>query len=106
MKKVRVENFEKGMILARDVCGTSGSVLLGNGTPLSAALGRRLKNWGIDFVYVEGEEETEEHTTAADATPKEIKAHLEKKFSRVIDNPIMQQIFTAVYQYRIRKGLR
>jgi hypothetical protein len=106
VKKIRVEEFEKGMTLARDVCGTSGSVLLGTGTPLSAALGRRLKNWGIDFVYVEGEEEAEEHQTRADATPEEIKTHLRDKFSRVLNEPIMQRVFTAVYQYRIRKGAR
>jgi hypothetical protein len=104
MKKVRVEDFEKGMALARDVCGTSGSVLLGKGTQLSAALGRRLKNWGIDFVYVEGEEEEEERETEAGATPEEIKTHLRDKFSNVLENPVMQKIFTAVYQYRIRKG--
>lgn len=104
MKRVLVEEIEKDMILARDVCGTNGNILLGCGTHLSPAMGRRLKNWGIDFVHIEGEEEATSEEDSASSSPDEIKAILDHKFSNVMNSPIMQRIHAAVYQFRVRKG--
>ncbi len=70
MRKVSVENIDPDMVLARDVASTSGNVLLGKGTALTPAMGRRLKNWGIFFVYIEGEEESEERRRRSRYRPK------------------------------------
>ena len=104
MKRVLVENIEDGMLLAKEVYGPSGNVLLNKGTSINAAMGRRLKNWGILFVYAEGEEEAQAAAAAAQLSPDQILAMLEKKFSNVINNPIMKRIFAAVYNYKLTKN--
>ena len=91
------------MTLGRDVCGPSGNILLGKGTVISQAMGRRLKNWAIVSVYVDGDEESAQADESPSVSPSEIRTRLEAKFSQCMNNAIMQQIFTAVYQYRIQK---
>ena len=92
------------MILGREVCGNSGNILLSKGTVLSQALGRRLQNWGIPFVYVEGEEEQTQEENAVTISPEALKQHLMDKFSKVMQNPYMEKIFNAVYQYRLQNN--
>lgn len=102
MKKVASDNIQDGMVLAREVCGPSGNILVNKGTTLSAGLGRRLANWGIPLVFIEGDEEVAEAEAAAGLTPEELKTQLMKKFSRCADHPIMKNIFVAAYQYRLQ----
>jgi hypothetical protein len=103
MRKISVQDIESDMVLARDVSSTSGNVLLGKGTALTPALGRRLKNWGIFFVYVEGEEEAQLEEKVVEISPEEEKKHLELKFSDVLHDPIMGKLFTAVLEYKINR---
>ncbi len=105
MKKVPVEKIEKGMVLARDIRTGSGNILLGSDSNLTPAMGRRLRNWGVSFVYVQGEEESTKEYHEESPAPHEIRKHLEHKFSDVKQDPFMQQIFNAVYRYRIGKEL-
>jgi hypothetical protein len=104
MRKITTEQIEDGMVLAQDVCATSGNVLVGKGTALTPALGRRLKNWGISVVHVEGEEQVVSAESAPNVSPEEIKLHLQNKFSRVIDKSIMQEIFSAVYKFKLQRS--
>ena len=103
MKKILVENIEDAMVLGREVCGTGGNVLLTKGTVLSRALGRRLQNWGIPSVYVEGEEELQPEENTITVSPEELDLQLEAKFGSTIRNPNMKKIYDAVYQYRLHK---
>jgi hypothetical protein len=103
MKKIPSESVVDGMVLVREVCGPSGSILVNRGTVLTAALGRRLTNWGIPFVFVEGEDENPTPESSDDTTPAELKTQLMMKFSNCIDNPLMKKIFVAAYQYRMMK---
>lgn len=104
MKKIPVEKIESGMVLGRNVCCSSGSTLLIKGVCLTTALGRRLKNWGITSIYIEGEEDTpQEHYTSSISVNK-LKEHLTHKFSHVIHNAVMKKIFSAVYQHRLQKS--
>lgn len=102
MKKISVENIEDGMILARDVFGTSGSALLNKGTRLTPTMGRRLKNWEVPVIFVEGEEEQTAQTPAVDISYGEVQKELEAKFADVISNPIMKELFTAVVTFKTR----
>lgn len=88
------------MVAVRDIQGPSGNTLVNKGAFLSAALGRRLANWGIPFVYVEGEEELKAQEAVNDVTHEALKSQLMAKFSNCIDNPLMKKIFVATYQYR------
>jgi hypothetical protein len=103
MKKITSDQVEDGMVLAREVCGSSGNILLNKGTVLSSAMGRRLTNWGISQVYVEGEEVAIAEEAAPNLTPQELKSNLMKKFSNCIEHPLMKQLFVAVYQYSLQK---
>ena len=104
MKKITVDKIEDGMILGKEVSGSSGNVLLSKGTPLSAALGRRLANWGITALYIEGNEDSLLEENTVSVSPEVLKEQLINKFSNVIDNPIMKQFFVAVYHYRIHNN--
>jgi hypothetical protein len=104
MKKIQVETISETMVLARDVCGPSGNVLLSAGVKLNPSLGRRLKNWGIHFVNVESDDDS----TRVDNTPRisneEVQKSLTRRFSAVMNNLLMKKIFDAVLAYKIQKG--
>ncbi|MBN1984287.1 MAG: hypothetical protein JW795_22365, partial [Chitinivibrionales bacterium] len=103
MKKIAVDHIEQGMILAQEVYGSTGSALLGKGTQLSPSLGRRLKSWGVSFVYVDGEEESKQEIGNVPISTEEIRQKLQEKFSAVLKNPLMAQLFDAVYEYKSKK---
>ena len=104
MKKILVENIKDGMVLAREVYGSSGSALLNKGTKLTVTMGRRLKNWGIPFVCIEGEEEHQEEKPAIEISPEEIREQLEEKFVDVMNDPTMQKLFNAVYSFKTQNS--
>jgi hypothetical protein len=104
MKRVLIENITDKMVLAKEVCGTSGSVLLAKGTLLTTSMGHRLKNWGVQSVTVEGEDETPQEGSAPTVSPEEIRKNLEEKFSRVIGSETMKKIFAAVYKFKIQRN--
>jgi hypothetical protein len=101
MKRIVIDNIDGKMILAKEVCGSSGNVLLAQGTALTASMGHRLKNWGVQFVYVEGEDDSVQQNNSSAASPEEVRSHLEAKFSRVIGSETMKKIFAAVYKYKL-----
>jgi hypothetical protein len=104
MKRVLIENITDKMVLAKEVCGTSGSILLAKGTLLTASMGHRLKNWGVQYVSVEGEDETPQEGSAPSVSPEEIRTQLEDRFSRVIGSETMKKIFAAVYKFKIQRN--
>ncbi len=104
MKKIPVDIIESGMVLGRDVCANSGNVLIGKGSPLTPSLGKRLKNWGIYFIYIEGDEDEREDEHVEKESVHEIEAMLKHKFSDVIEDPLMRKIHEAVFAYRIQNG--
>jgi hypothetical protein len=104
MKKVMVENIVDSMVLAKDVCRTSGNILLGAGTKLTSSMGRRLKNWDIHFVHIESEDEPTPQENTPRISQEEITVMLKNKFSNVMDSQLMKKIFAAAAQYKIQKG--
>lgn len=104
MKKIIVDEILDTMVLAKEVSSSSGNVLLNKGTSLSPSIGRRLKNWGIPFVYVDGEEEGRAATSQAVKSPDILKQQLDQKFEAVTHNAIMKKIMIAVLQFRLQKS--
>jgi len=104
MKKVPVDKIEADMVLAKEVRGRSGNVLLSKGAQLNPFIGRRLKNWEISFVHIEGDEDVLVEESGVTVAPEEIKANVEKKFAKVLHDPIMKQIFAAILQFRTQSG--
>jgi anionic cell wall polymer biosynthesis LytR-Cps2A-Psr (LCP) family protein len=106
MQKISVDTIDDGMILAQDICASSGNVLVGKGTKLSASMGRRLKNWGITTIQIEGEEQQVAQGSTSKVSPEEIKLQLQNKFSKVIEKSLMQELFTAVYKFKLERSKR
>jgi hypothetical protein len=104
MKKIQVENIADSMVLAKDVCGPSGNVLLTAGTKLNPSLGRRLKNWGIHFVNVLSDDGPSRIENAPRISKDEIQKNISRRFAAVMGNAIMKKIFDAVLSYKIQKG--
>ncbi|MDR3011985.1 MAG: hypothetical protein LBU70_02095 [Chitinispirillales bacterium] len=104
MRKVKTDSIDpEGQTIALEVTGPSGNVLLGKGASITPALGRRLRNWGVDFVFVEGEDDCEESVKIKAKTPEEIKNELYDLFLGTLDNVRMRTIFDAVYTHKLRK---
>lgn len=103
MKRILIENISEKMALAKEVTGTSGNVLLAKGIILTPSMAHRLKNWGVSFVYVEGENDLQETSNDTSVSPAEIREHLESKFSNVIGSEIMKKIFAAVYSFKLQQ---
>ena len=99
MKKVSTNELEIGMKLARKVENDKGMVLLPEGIELTEAHIGRLKKWGIEEIFVEGEDGS---GSGADQVVGDLKmddaflAVLDHKFEQVKDDPIMQGIYNAV----------
>jgi len=103
MKLVDVEKISEDLILAREVTGKSGNVLLAKGTKLTVSMGHRLKNWGVQYAYVEGEDFTSEKNYVA-IDPNAISDRLNIIFSQSLNSEIMKQIYKAVYEFKISHG--
>jgi len=104
MRKVPIDDIQDGMVLSREVCGMNGNVILNVGTVMSQSIGRRLRNWGIGYVFVEGAEEKTGETSTSSISPEKLLTHLTEKFSGTLENPYMQALFDAVYRFRLQQG--
>jgi len=110
MKKIILDTMDpdtitKDMILAMDIIGPSGNILLNKGAGLTMALIRRLKNWGITYIYIEGEEVQVEKTQAVTINSDTIQEQLKKKFADHLNNPIMNDFFNAVYNFQKKRNM-
>jgi hypothetical protein len=103
MRKVSTDLIKPGYIAAEDVASPSGNVLVGRGAAITPALGRRLRNWGIDFVCVEGEDKAGESVRESLVSPVRIKSELYDKFLGTLDNAHMRKIFDAACEHIMRQ---
>ena len=98
MKKVSTNELQSGMKIARKVENDGGMVLLPEGIELTDAHIGRLKKWGIEEIFVEGEEEGGggDDVVGNLEMSDEFISVLDHKFEQVKDDPIMQGIYNAV----------
>jgi hypothetical protein len=97
MIKVSLDNLKPGMILAQPVRNHQGLLLLDTGAKVSKKNIRVFKSWGIFQVSIKG------NVTKAGSPAGEpeirIKTSIEKdlreKFSGVLDDPVMVEIYNA-----------
>jgi len=94
-----------GSVIAADVCSPAGQVLLNEGAPITPSMGKRLRNWGIAHVFIEGGADDSEQDVVAEAvSPVRIKSGLYGMFLGTLDSPYMTKIFNAACEYKMRKG--
>jgi len=103
MRKTPTDRITLGDVIAADVASPSGNILMGKGTAITPAMGRRLRNWGIAYVYVEGEEGRGGSSGAKARSAVETKSELYDIFVGTLDSANMRKIFDAVCNYKIRQ---
>ena len=101
MRKISVENLKAGMKIAQKVENKAGMVLLPEGIELTESHISRLKKWGIEEVYIEGDAAPGEESPADSLIPsrmnnEEFIQKLNYKFERVLEDPIMKKIYDTV----------
>jgi hypothetical protein len=89
MSKIALDKLESGMKLAKPVENSSGMVLLGENTELTVELIDKIKDMGIDSVYIQG--------MTKPSVPVEVMlSDLDGRFKAVENEPymdVLKQIF-------------
>jgi len=97
MIRVNIVDLKAGMVLAQKVQNSQGLLLLDAGTKITKKNIRIFKSWGVNEFSVEGE--LNKLKAAGEAQAAEIRAAvkmaLKAKFSDVMDDPVMVEIFNA-----------
>ena len=97
MIRVNIVDLKPGMVLAQSVQNHQGVLLLDAGAKITKKNIRIFKSWGVIEVSVGGE--LNELKTAVQTPVAEVKDSVEKelkaKFSDVLDDPVMVEIFNA-----------
>ena len=97
MIRVNIADLKPGMVLAQSVRNYQGVMLLGTGTKITKKNILIFKSWGVIDVSVAGELN---ELGAADEMPgteanEAVKMDLKEKFSDVMDDSVMVEIFNA-----------
>ena len=97
MIRVSIADLKSGMILTKSVRNPQGVLLLDAGTKITKKNIRIFKSWGVMEIFVEGhlkKSKNVEETEAA-GVKDSIELELKTKFSDVLDDPVMVEIFKA-----------
>ena len=93
-----LSEIKPGMTLAKSVYDFHDVLLLKAGTELTPKTMRLLKSWGINRVWVSGQE-AQQNATRDERQAKRIQEtvanYLQSKFDGVLDDPIMVTIMEA-----------
>jgi hypothetical protein len=97
MIDLNIVDLKPGMVLAQSIRNHQGVLLLDTGAKITKKNIRILKSWGVSDVSVAGE--LNESKNAAETPVAGIKDTVEMelaaKFSDVLDDPVMVEIFNA-----------
>jgi hypothetical protein len=97
MIRVNIADLKPGMVLAHSVRNHQGVMLLGAGIKITKKNIRIFKSWGVIDVSVAGQ--LDEHRVAGEIPGAEaneaVKMELKEKFSDVMDDSVMVEIFNA-----------
>ena len=104
MIRVNIVDLKPGTVLAQPVRNHQGVLLLDAGAKITKKTIRIFKSWGVIEVSVEGE--LNESRTAAKTPVAEVqdtfKRDLEAKFSDVMDDPVMVEIFNVAIRQSMK----
>lgn len=103
MPIIHVRKLQPGMILAAQVNNFLGNTLLKSGVTISEKHIITLKSWGIKSIAVEGEnEEDSQHQADTTNSAQKVVRDLDRVFSTVKDQPIMQMIYQIVKKQALK----
>ena len=97
MIRVSIADLKPGKILAKSVRNPQGVLLLDAGAKITKKNIRIFKSWGVMEIFVEGHLKKSRNVEATEAAGVEdsIELELKEKFSDVLDDPVMVEIFKA-----------
>ena len=106
MVRVSIVDLKSGMILAKSVQNPQGVLLLDAGTKITKKNIRIFKSWGVMEIFVEGPLKKSTNVEATEVVEGEgaIALQLKEKFSDVLDDPVMVEIFKAARK-QLKKNL-
>jgi hypothetical protein len=97
MGLINIANIEPGMKLASPVFSSQGVLLLGEGTSITAKHILLFKTWGVLEADIEGKEmENDDNVDIEGSDNEELicrQKALEHRFSAVLDNEVMAEVF-------------
>ena len=104
MKKLRTDQLQPGMVVAKDIMDITGKLLVAKGVTLSEQLIPRLSQRGVDLVWVESdEEEISLSPKEIERIKEEIRENLDKRFRLVAQDPIMSGLKEKIIGYLIER---
>jgi hypothetical protein len=103
MRKTPTDRITLGDVVAADITSPAGNTLVCKGTAITPAMGRRLRNWGIAYVYIVGEDGQGVSAEQKARSDIETKSVLYDLFFGTLDSANMRKIFDAVCNYKIRQ---
>jgi hypothetical protein len=101
MQNIPITLAKAGMVLAKDIKGSddpAAMTICGKGVKLTDSLLDRLRQMGIQSLTVDGHPVT----TEGEASLEEMLAALDKRFIRVMDDPLMMKIRELYRQHIVR----
>ena len=106
MIRVSIADLKPGMILAESVRNPHGVLLLDAGTKITKKNIRIFKSWGVMEIFVKGDFKKPKNAAETEVAGIEDAAELElkAKFSDVMDDPVMVEIFKAARK-QLKKNL-
>jgi len=104
MRKLRTDQLQPGMVVAKDIMDITGKLLVAKGVTLSEKLIPRLSQREVDFVWVESdEEEISLSPKEIERIKEEIRENLEKRFHLVAQDPIMRGLKERMFDYLVER---
>lgn len=100
MIRVRMKEAREGMVLARAVTGTEGASLMKEGAILTEAALARLREEGVDEVFVAPPPLTEQER---DAKRRAVGNRAERMFRGMESDPVMQALKRSALEALLRK---
>lgn len=102
MSMMRIGELQPGMILSQPLQDLAGRTLLKEGAELTARYIERIRKWGFEAVAVEGDDDGPRELPPAVGYPaagrswEEVKAEIERRFSKSGDDPILNRLKETV----------
>ena len=104
MLNLKIEDLKPGMILAQPVRNHQGILLLEAGSRITKKNIRIFKSWGVTEIVIKGKLSEAKGNTAINEIRVEesVEMQLKEKFSDVLDDPVMVEIYNAASKLLMR----
>jgi hypothetical protein len=102
---ISIEKASEGMVLARDIQGEAGSVLIAAGTSLTPQLIESLRRKDVRSVCVEAGTERDFSDNEIEAMEEALREEVISRFRKEPAGPVMEGIFRAVLRMEAMRRL-